>query len=198
MDSVINRYYDPTTDQFLSVDPEVATTDQPYVFVNDDSLNSEDPLGMCGICNFIEGVVSTAAPVPYLIFRVSKYVVENPMSTLGLGLDGGSLTLDITGAATDEPAVSLSGAMLGVAGTKISYDECSSKNQIACGGAIVGGLAALTGGAEAGLELYAMSPYTAQPVVQGLGLNFSASAVVADISGLVVKVLTKAKSKPKK
>jgi hypothetical protein len=43
-----------------------------------------------------------------------------------------------------------------------------------------------------------MSPYTAQPVVQGLGLNFSASAVVADISGLVVKVLTKAKSKPKK
>jgi hypothetical protein len=46
--SVINRYYDPTTDQFLSIDPDVATTDQPYVFTNDDPLNAEDPMGqMC-------------------------------------------------------------------------------------------------------------------------------------------------------
>ena len=44
---LINRYYDPTTDQFLSVDPDVATTDQPYVFTNDDPLNAEDPLGLC-------------------------------------------------------------------------------------------------------------------------------------------------------
>jgi hypothetical protein len=43
--SAINRYYDPTTDQFLSVDPDVATTDQPYVFTNDDPLNGADPLG---------------------------------------------------------------------------------------------------------------------------------------------------------
>jgi RHS repeat-associated protein len=42
---LVNRYYDPSTDQFLSIDPEVATTDQPYVFANDDPLNAEDPLG---------------------------------------------------------------------------------------------------------------------------------------------------------
>ena len=42
---LINRYYDPTTDQFLSIDPDVAATDQPYVFTNDDPLNAEDPLG---------------------------------------------------------------------------------------------------------------------------------------------------------
>jgi hypothetical protein len=42
----MNRYYDPTTDQFLSIDPDVATTDQPYVFTNDDPLNAEDPLGL--------------------------------------------------------------------------------------------------------------------------------------------------------
>jgi hypothetical protein len=41
----INRYYDPSSDQFISVDPDVQTTDQPYAFVNDDPLNSEDPLG---------------------------------------------------------------------------------------------------------------------------------------------------------
>jgi hypothetical protein len=44
--SAINRYYDPTTDQFLSIDPDVAITDQPYVFTNDDPLNAEDPIGM--------------------------------------------------------------------------------------------------------------------------------------------------------
>jgi hypothetical protein len=43
--SVINRYYDPSTDQFLSIDPDVTTTDQPYAFTNDDPLNAEDPLG---------------------------------------------------------------------------------------------------------------------------------------------------------
>ena len=42
----INRYYDPSTDQFLSVDPDVQETDQPYVFTNDDPLNVEDPLGL--------------------------------------------------------------------------------------------------------------------------------------------------------
>jgi hypothetical protein len=29
----------------MSIDPDVATTNQPYVFTNDDPLNSEDPLG---------------------------------------------------------------------------------------------------------------------------------------------------------
>ena len=41
----MNRYYDPTTDSFISVDPAVQSTDQPYVFVNGDPLNSTDPLG---------------------------------------------------------------------------------------------------------------------------------------------------------
>jgi uncharacterized protein RhaS with RHS repeats len=42
----INRYYDPTTDQFLSVDPLVDQTGQPYEFTNDNPLNAEDPLGL--------------------------------------------------------------------------------------------------------------------------------------------------------
>lgn len=43
---MINRYYDPSTDQFLSLDPDVATTDEPYVYSGDDPLNAEDPLGL--------------------------------------------------------------------------------------------------------------------------------------------------------
>ena len=41
----INRYYDPATNQFLSVDPLVGETGQPYVYSNDNPLNEADPLG---------------------------------------------------------------------------------------------------------------------------------------------------------
>ena len=42
----INRYYDPSTDSFMSVDPDLQSTDQAFVFTNDNPLNSTDPLGI--------------------------------------------------------------------------------------------------------------------------------------------------------
>ena len=44
----VGRYYDPATDQFLSIDPDVAETGQPYAFTGDDPLNATDPLGLSG------------------------------------------------------------------------------------------------------------------------------------------------------
>jgi RHS repeat-associated protein len=43
---LINRYYDATTDEFLSIDPDVADTIQPYLFTGDDPLNADDPTGL--------------------------------------------------------------------------------------------------------------------------------------------------------
>jgi RHS repeat-associated protein len=43
---LINRYYDPATAQFLSIDPSVAETGLPYSFASDDPLNKADPLGL--------------------------------------------------------------------------------------------------------------------------------------------------------
>jgi RHS repeat-associated protein len=43
---LVNRYYDPSTYQFLSIDPKVGTTLQPYAFVGGDPLNDTDPLGL--------------------------------------------------------------------------------------------------------------------------------------------------------
>jgi RHS repeat-associated protein len=42
---LINRYYDPSTGQFLSVDPAVSATVQPYSYADDDPINATDPLG---------------------------------------------------------------------------------------------------------------------------------------------------------
>ena len=49
VESILNRYYDPSTDSFISVDPMVQETDQPYAFVNDNPLNYSDALGLCAL-----------------------------------------------------------------------------------------------------------------------------------------------------
>ncbi len=41
------RYYDPTTAQFLTVDPLNAITQAPYSYAGDDPLDQSDPTGLC-------------------------------------------------------------------------------------------------------------------------------------------------------
>ena len=75
---LINRYYDPSTGQFLSVDPLAALTGARYGYSADDPINFRDPLGLgpcwgdiClqfqpgnalkGLANFGAGVANAAA-----------------------------------------------------------------------------------------------------------------------------------------
>jgi RHS repeat-associated protein len=44
---LINRYYEPSTGQFISVDPLVIQTAQPYAYTGGDPVNLSDPSGMC-------------------------------------------------------------------------------------------------------------------------------------------------------
>jgi RHS repeat-associated protein len=46
-----HRFLDPLSGQFLSVDPLVAQTGQPYSFANDDPVNESDPSGLAGDCS---------------------------------------------------------------------------------------------------------------------------------------------------
>jgi RHS repeat-associated protein len=46
---LVDRYYDPASGQFLSVDPLVDETRQPYAYTGDDPVNAVDPLGLCTI-----------------------------------------------------------------------------------------------------------------------------------------------------
>ena len=78
---LINRYYDPSTDQFISIDPVVAQTNQPYAFTNDNPLNATDPLGQCGgwfgfVCSAYDATRhATAASV--------DWSTQHPMQILG-------------------------------------------------------------------------------------------------------------------
>jgi RHS repeat-associated protein len=42
---LIHRYYDPQTGQFLTVDPLLDQTGQPYTYAADDPINADDPDG---------------------------------------------------------------------------------------------------------------------------------------------------------
>jgi hypothetical protein len=75
--SVNNRYYDPSTDQFLSIDPAVAATDQPYVFTNDDPLNAEDPLGSLA-CSGGGGKSSCVKQIPTIKVSIKIKATGNP------------------------------------------------------------------------------------------------------------------------
>jgi len=62
------RYYDPATSQFLTRDPLVATTGQPYAYAATDPLNLTDPSGLCDIALPFAGRVHVpgTADDPYL------------------------------------------------------------------------------------------------------------------------------------
>jgi RHS repeat-associated protein len=45
---LVHRYYDPQTGQFLTVDPLVSITGQPFGYANDDPVNGSDPSGDSG------------------------------------------------------------------------------------------------------------------------------------------------------
>jgi RHS repeat-associated protein len=44
---LINRYYNPATGQFISVDPDVATTGEPYGYAGGNPVDNADPDGLC-------------------------------------------------------------------------------------------------------------------------------------------------------
>ena len=45
----VGGYYDPTTGQFLTIDPLLDQTGQPYAYVGGDPVNALDPTGLDGI-----------------------------------------------------------------------------------------------------------------------------------------------------
>ena len=42
---LVHRYYDPTTGQFLTVDPDLQQTQEPFEYAGDNPVNAVDPNG---------------------------------------------------------------------------------------------------------------------------------------------------------
>jgi RHS repeat-associated protein len=65
------RTYDPNTAQFLSIDPAIGTTGEPYTYTEDNPLNASDPTGECQLgwppvlleCDQLAAIASFAYPI---------------------------------------------------------------------------------------------------------------------------------------
>jgi hypothetical protein len=91
----INRYYDPSTGQFVSVDPMVNETNQPYLYAEDDPVNGVDPLGL-SLWKWVKH--NAGAIIAGAAFVTAVAVVT--VTTAGIG----DVVL-VTGAAVGEDAV---------------------------------------------------------------------------------------------
>ncbi len=160
----INRYYDPTTDSFISVDPKVQQTDQPYAFVNDDPLNGTDPLGLCWICKVFTSAVNSVAKVATDVGDfVNKYkttIALAAISTVAIVATGG-----VAGALLVEGAAAL--------------DTLTATAEVAESGAEAGDFGELLGAATE--KLSALTDLGVTAVKTALVLTVPAVSLVATV-----------------
>ncbi|MEO9180359.1 MAG: RHS repeat-associated core domain-containing protein, partial [Acidimicrobiales bacterium] len=105
---LINRYYDPTTDQFLSIDPDVMATDQPYVFTNDDPLNGTDPTGLLCLWGCIAHGIATGFDHTRHFVAAHKTVIIQTglVIVVGVATDGAGDAFLLTEDSAEEGATS--------------------------------------------------------------------------------------------
>ena len=122
------RAYDPSTAQFLTVNPAVMTTRAPYTYVSDNPLNADDPTGLgewepwtesfWSEGNFISN--SPLNPIPYYEEEIESY--ENGcgyIASVTHGLEGtlAGAALFAGGEGPDEADIAVSDVLKGKLGS---------------------------------------------------------------------------------
>lgn len=187
MNSVVNRYYDPSTDQFLSIDPLVDLTNQPYVFTNDNPLNSTDPLGDCG------GLLGFACKA----FDASRHFVATHKVADGIALGvlsvaTGGTALALAAAVEGSAAATAFGAAAAVSGlgaNALDAHACVKQHsKAACGGMALGFLGSASGGAAVLGPSLGMSATTSYRL-GALSLTTGAISVTYDATVEVIRLI---------
>jgi RHS repeat-associated protein len=97
---LVDRYYDPATGQFLTVDPLVDETGQAYAYTGDDPVNGTDPLGLY----FGQGFLDSARHDVASVYDSANSFVNNEVQTIDCNAIGGgnSIFNGILGCAGDQ------------------------------------------------------------------------------------------------
>jgi RHS repeat-associated protein len=95
---LVNRYYDPASDQFLSVDPLEASTQAPYYYANDNPTNAKDPSGKAtlGVCGAVSAIFGIGGSVGDCLTRTVDASGEDDIGLVSTGALGGALGRAVT------------------------------------------------------------------------------------------------------
>jgi RHS repeat-associated protein len=161
------RYYDPTTGQFVTCDPIVAKTRQPYAYAGGAPLNLSDPSGLCDWWNPLCGVQQWASQNTQRLEQ--EAVVAEHSATL---MSVVAISCGLLAIATAET----------VAGAVI-FGTCAET----AAGLAMG--ATLSAGVMHGLASTGESdPYVAQQQYQASEIDF-ASLALSNGSGIALRIL---------
>ncbi len=161
----IHRYYDPTTGQFVSVDPLVATTNAPYAYVGDNPVNGIDPLGLCSgfFGCVVSGISTVGSAVGEGVASAGEWVYHHPAETAGIALGAVAAATGV-GAVAEGVGVFVVGAsaageassgalvygitsfVTGAAATYLDNGQCQAGSTAACVGRDLGLVGTVTGG----------------------------------------------------
>jgi RHS repeat-associated protein len=147
------RYYDPTLGQFLTVDPLVNTTRQPYAYALGSPLMGGDPTGLgCGITSFssIGDCLSDVASAVSGAFEATASGLEQIAS--GVGQIVGDAATWVKNNPWEAVGI-VAGVLAAATGIGAIVDAEIGVGALTLSGAQLGGVSALLGTGAAGLDL---------------------------------------------
>ncbi len=190
-----NRYYDPSTAQFLTEDPLQAITQQSYGYAGDDPLDQSDPSGLCFIfsCSTyhaVEGAAKTAieySPPGVLaqaLAPAATWAYQHPVEAVGLvagavSLATGAGEVVAGGGAVAEGVLGAVSVASGLVAAGVDTHYCLAGSGIACVGAGVG-LVATGGGAAVVLGV---ATGDAAAGATAIGLTLGGIGLLSDAAG---------------
>ena len=176
------RLYDPTTKRFTSVDP-IKQTASPYVYVNNNSINFNDPSGESFFGDLFSWIAQVVIDVVEVVAAVAIDVVTDGAATpltgglLGAGLNG--VVYDVNALATHESP-----------GWK-GFAEAQTIGAVT--GAATAGFGELGGAAEKGIQTATEDATTTAGKVASYaakkGANIGIQAVGGAATGVVGKLI---------
>jgi RHS repeat-associated protein len=180
------REYDPSTDQFLSVDPLNAVTGAPYNYANDNPANYIDPSGLCSLNPIASNNCFSEVP-PAIgggVVSVVEAAAQHPVESGGIVLGGVSLATGAGevvagGAIVTEGTLGSISAGAGLLGAGADAKECVSQGGVACVGAFAGGVGAVGG---FGVAIGALAD-EARAGTTAIGLTASGIGFLGDAAG---------------
>jgi RHS repeat-associated protein len=141
----VYRYYDPATGQFISSDPLVDVTGQPYAYVGGDPVNEVDPLGLWG-WNPISDITQAAGDVGHFVVTHKKAIEVGAGVVLGVAAAATGVGAIVEGATLTGVLLGAGSVAAGLGATALDYGPCvNGHDTAACVGLGLGASGAFAG-----------------------------------------------------